>query len=174
MHLEGDVTSALSGNSIVGRKGGDSAESGSNLESKMLLFNGLYFRGNWAQPFMELRSEEIKHFNALGGKQVVKFMMTHGSFKFAEVPSKQLSVVELPYKNERYSLMIVVPDSHKDLKHLSKETNFNSLNEIIALLEPMDMQLFVPKFRFECTSRAEKALGKVRNIFRDISLRKQC
>lgn len=64
----------------------------------MLLFNGLYFRGNWAQPFMELRSEDVKTFNALSGKQEVKFMMTHGTFKFAEIPSKQLVAVELPYK----------------------------------------------------------------------------
>lgn len=64
----------------------------------MLLFNGLYFRGNWAQPFMKLRSDDIKYFDAISGKQEVNFMMTHGTFKFAEVPSKQLSVVELPYK----------------------------------------------------------------------------
>lgn len=57
--------------------------------------------------------------------------------------------------------MIVMPDSEKDMKHFSKDSNYNSLNEIVALLEPTDLQLFVPKFRFECTSRAEKALGKV-------------
>lgn len=98
LHLKDDVTSALSGNSIVGRKGGESTES-SSLESKMLLFNGLYFRGSWAQPFMELRSDEQKHFNALSGKQEnVKFMMTHGLFKFAEIPEKKMTVVEMPYK----------------------------------------------------------------------------
>lgn len=98
LQLEGDVTSALSGNSIVGRKGGDLSESDNRLESKMLLFNGLYFRGNWAQPFMELRSDEIKYFNALSGKQDVKFMSTIGNFKYAEIPSKKLIAVELPYK----------------------------------------------------------------------------
>lgn len=64
----------------------------------MLLFNGLYFRGSWAQPFMELRSDEIKYFNALSGKQDVKFMSTVGNFKYAEIPSKKLIAVELPYK----------------------------------------------------------------------------
>lgn len=46
LHLEGDVTSALSGNSIVGKKSGDSAEPGTPLESKMLLFNGKSSRLN--------------------------------------------------------------------------------------------------------------------------------
>jgi serine protease inhibitor len=131
-----------------------------------LLLSGLYFRGNWAQPFSELRdnSGDIKYFNALSGQQEVKFMMTHGTFKYAEIPSKHLIAIELLYKNERYSLMIVMPDTIKDLKHFSKESNYNSLNEITAQLEPSEIQLFVPKFRFECTSRAEKALGKVRMI----------
>lgn len=41
------VSSALSGNSLMGRKEGN----GQELESKMLLFNGLYFRGKWKTPF---------------------------------------------------------------------------------------------------------------------------
>lgn len=58
-------------------------------------------------------------------------------------------------------MMIILPDSEKDLRQFSRESNYNSLNEIISRLEPTSVQLFLPKFRFECTSRAEKALGKV-------------
>jgi serine protease inhibitor len=58
--------------------------------------------------------------------------------------------------------MIVMPNTETDMKQYTKESNYNSLNEIVAQLETIDVQLFVPKFRFECTSRAEKALGKVR------------
>ena len=43
-----DVSAALSGNSLMGRKAGDDAQA---FESKMLLFNGLYFRGRWKTPF---------------------------------------------------------------------------------------------------------------------------
>lgn len=50
--IEDDVASALSGNSIVGKK----TDSEDEYESKMLLFNGLYFRGNWAAPFQVSRS----------------------------------------------------------------------------------------------------------------------
>ena len=113
---------------------------------------------------MELRdsNSDAKYFQALNGKQEVKFMMTYGTFKYAEVPSKQLIAVELPYKNERYALLVVMPDTFKDLKYFSRQSNYNTLNEIIAQLESNDVQLFIPKFRFESTSRAEKALGKVK------------
>lgn len=62
--------------------------------------------------------------------------------------------------------MIVMPDTEKDLKQFSKDSNYNSLNEIAAQLELAELELFVPKFRFECTSRAEKALGKVKNTWK--------
>lgn len=46
----GEVASALSGNSIVGKKT-NSRQPDKETESKMLLFNGLYYKGNWAIPF---------------------------------------------------------------------------------------------------------------------------
>lgn len=46
----GDVSSALSGNSLMGATK-SANNSDSETESKMLLFNGLYFRGRWNTPF---------------------------------------------------------------------------------------------------------------------------
>lgn len=42
-----DVSSALSANSLAGPK----ESNGQEWQSKMLLFNGLYFRGKWKTPF---------------------------------------------------------------------------------------------------------------------------
>lgn len=54
-----------------------------------------------------------------------------------------------------------MPKAQNDMKQFCKQSNYNILNEIIAQMEPENLQLYVPTFRFECTSRAEKALGKV-------------
>lgn len=51
--FDGDATSGLSGNSLVGSKS-DANEK--DVESKMLLFNGLFFRGSWAIPFQVIFS----------------------------------------------------------------------------------------------------------------------
>lgn len=48
---DGDGTSVISGNSIVGEKETITEGDTSKYESKMILFNGLYFRGMWAVPF---------------------------------------------------------------------------------------------------------------------------
>lgn len=156
LYLEGDVTSALSGNSIVGKN-----EADGQLESKMLLFNGLYFRGNWATPFFTLRSDELCYFNTLSEKQTVKYMRSRGTFKYSEMSSLNVDVVELPYENDRYALMLVLPKTNEGLKEFIKQLNGNTMNDIISNLEPTAIELSLPKFRLESTSRAEKALGKV-------------
>lgn len=46
---DGDGTSVLSGNSIVG----DAKES--EKETKMLLFSGLYYKGSWGIPFQVIK-----------------------------------------------------------------------------------------------------------------------
>jgi serine protease inhibitor len=90
--LQGDVTSALSGNSIMGKNSDESKPS----ESKMLLFNGLYFRGEWANKFHKL--DETKIFNSPKKAQDVKYMTSSGLFKYAHIESQKLVAVEMPYK----------------------------------------------------------------------------
>lgn len=51
---DGDGTSIISGNSVVGEKENVKGDA-EKYESKMLLFNGLYYRGNWATPFQVMR-----------------------------------------------------------------------------------------------------------------------
>lgn len=57
-NTEDDVLSGLSGNSILGKKG-KNADGDDEYESKMLLFNGLYFRGNWKYPFEVAKNVEL-------------------------------------------------------------------------------------------------------------------
>lgn len=59
-------------------------------------------------------------------------------------------------------MLIVMPGSEGDLKEFARSSDVNTLQDIIAQLEPVSLKICIPKFRFECTSRAEKALGKVR------------
>lgn len=54
-----------------------------------------------------------------------------------------------------------MPNTQNDLKQFCKQTNYNNLNEIIGQMESSHLDLFMPVFRYECTSRAEKALGKL-------------
>lgn len=69
----------------------------------MLLFNGLYFRGDWANKFR--KSDETKPFNSPKKMQDVTFMSSNGLFRYAEIPSQNLIAVEIPYKVTQSNLL---------------------------------------------------------------------
>uniref|UniRef100_A0A336MXJ4 CSON009137 protein n=1 Tax=Culicoides sonorensis TaxID=179676 RepID=A0A336MXJ4_CULSO len=155
--IEDDVASALSGNSIVAKKDDEDEEE----ESKMLLFNGLYFRGNWMLPFQQLRATPADVFyNSSSEKTQVTMMRTRGIFRTAYLKSIEATAVEIPYENERYALLVLMPKSHNGINALIKQYQLNTLETIDRELREEHVHLALPKFRVETTGRAEKPLAK--------------
>lgn len=94
-HETGEVASVLSGNSIVGKK----ADSDDATESKLILFNGLYYRGSWATPFQQLRSEAGSNifYKSDTEKCTAHMMRARGQFKYARLEDAKAQAIELPY-----------------------------------------------------------------------------
>ncbi|XP_049530444.1 antithrombin-III [Anopheles darlingi] len=158
--LTGDIASALSGNSLVGRKLNAKQDDPQPNESKMLLFNGLYYRGAWATPFQQLRTEESMFFTNTEEKPVM-MMRSQGTFGIGKDDQLDAKFLELPYNNSRYSLLLMVPNSKDGLKELIKNFNPDTLSTVQKSLVQMPAQICIPKFRIDTTSRAEKPLAKL-------------
>lgn len=57
----GDGASIISGNSLIGEKENLTESDTDQFEPKMLLFNGLYYHGQWATPF---QVNQFRNFHA--------------------------------------------------------------------------------------------------------------
>uniref|UniRef100_A0A182M3B5 Serpin domain-containing protein n=1 Tax=Anopheles culicifacies TaxID=139723 RepID=A0A182M3B5_9DIPT len=158
--LTGDIASALSGNSLVGRKANIKEDEEQVNESKMLLFNGLYYRGSWATPFQQLRTEESTFFTNTDERPVM-MMRSQGTFGVGKDEQLDAKFLELPYNNSRYSLLLMVPNKKDGLKDLIKNFNSDTLSTAQKTLVKMAVHICIPKFRIDTTSRAEKPLAKL-------------
>ncbi|XP_055539860.1 serpin B4 [Wyeomyia smithii] len=154
--LSGDIASALSGNSLVGRKA--DSKDGSD-ESKMLLFNGLYYRGSWANPFQINSEPGIFLLN--GEQKPVMTMQTAGTYGVGSSQELDAKFVELPYNNTRYSLLVMVPNKVDGIKDLIRNFHCHSLSSAQKALNQQPVRINLPKFHIDSTSRAEKALAKL-------------
>ncbi|XP_065371258.1 uncharacterized protein Spn100A [Calliphora vicina] len=163
-----DITSALSANSITGRDIGS--------KTKMLLFNGLYFRGNWATEFREQR--EIDEFFFMTSEDAMKAPMMHarGKFYMAEMENLNAKIICLPYENQKYSLMIILPNELEGLHSVIAKLEPSDLKMAKNLMKEQDLHIVLPKFQVEETSRSEsmlKSLGLTKLFSRneaDLSL----
>lgn len=63
-------------------------------------------------------------------------------------------------QNERYSLLLIVPDSRDGLKKLIANFDANCLADITAKLTEESIDISLPKFHIDTTSGAEKSLAK--------------
>ncbi|KAI9584626.1 uncharacterized protein LOC119634739 [Glossina fuscipes] len=163
-----DITSALSANAITGRETGS--------KTKMLLFNGLYYRGRWSTPF--IHESENDEFFYMTAEDATKVTMMHakGKFHMAEVEHLNAKILCLPYQNKKYTMMIILPNELEGLHDLVKQITPNDFKEMKSRMKEHNLHVVLPKFQFEETSRSEsmlKSLGLTKIFSRheaDLSL----
>jgi serine protease inhibitor len=62
----------------------------------MLVFNGMYFKGTWATPFVNQKKDSF--YKSDSEKSTVTMMTTKGKFRMGSVPELDSMAIELPYK----------------------------------------------------------------------------
>ncbi|XP_017076418.2 uncharacterized protein LOC108111460 [Drosophila eugracilis] len=149
-----DIASALSANSITGRSAGS--------KSKMLLFNGLYYRGSWATPFYQLRDGSDEFF-FMTNEDAMKAPMMHarGKFQVAELPQVKARVLSLPYETSRYALCIVLPDETEGLSDVISNLQTSDFLLAKKQFQAKELHVSLPKFQVEETSRSEAMLKQM-------------
>ncbi|XP_039493317.1 uncharacterized protein LOC120452920 [Drosophila santomea] len=149
-----DITSALSANSVTGRSAGS--------KSKMLLFNGLYYRGSWANPFYQLRDGSDEFF-FMTNEDAMKAPMMHarGKFQVADLPQVKARVLSLPYETSRYALCIVLPDETEGLSDVISQLQTSDFLLAKKQFQMKELHVSLPKFQVEETSRSEAMLKQM-------------
>nr|XP_018899388.1 PREDICTED: uncharacterized protein LOC109031973 isoform X2 [Bemisia tabaci] len=138
-----------------------------DADSKMLLVNTLYFKGKWDLGFSS-KTTSYRCFNTFEGKCVQTPMMeTSSFFNYTQIPSLNTQVIELPYNDERYSMIIMLPHDTVSFNKLVKELPGEQLESILSTMHMKKVFVFMPRFSCEHTSHLVpilQALG-LREVF---------
>jgi len=127
----------------------------------MLLFNGLYYKGNWAIPFQQLRSDSENVFYTSDTEKIpVKMMRARGFYKIANCKSLKAKAIDIPYDNERYSFLVLLPDTRDGLNAMLADLSPNLIPEIVSQLEEESIDISIPKFAVDTTAGVEKNLAR--------------
>ena len=122
-------------------------------EIALVLVNAVYFRGDWAQPF-DPQWTASSSFTKLDGSTVSVEMMDNmeeDEFEVgraAEIDGGQ--VVELPYKGEQMSLVIVLPDAPDGLLAMEQDLDSEIVEGWFAALDgASDSRVALPKITLD-------------------------
>ena len=121
--------------------------------NRMILMNALYFKAPWALPFSKERTfKEV--FHGEEGDADVDFMhATTKGFRYGRLNGATL--VNLPYKDGRYAMLIAVPD---DMAAFFEDFSPATFDKALDALQQGEVALSLPKFKLEASKRLNEIM----------------
>ena len=131
-----------------------------NRDTVTVLTNAVYFKSEWAQP-LALRNWEQPFYNLDGTTTDVNLMYGINHFDYTE--DEQVQVVELPYKGDDLSMLIVLPKSKEPvaIQKLVANLSTTQINQWTEQLENRKVFLIIPKFKLRESYQMESLLTKM-------------
>ena len=114
-------------------------------DSKLVLTNAVYFKGDWTEPFDEKRTkDEDFHLTAT---EKVKAPLMHQQDDFRYAAMDRLQVLELAYGDKSLSMVVLLPEKVDGLPELEAKLTHDNLQRWASALRPRKVDVYLPKFK---------------------------
>ena len=130
------------------------------LSTAAVLTNAVYFKSEWAQP-LGLRGSTQPFHNLNGTTTDTNFMYSIGKSSYTE--DKQVQVVELPYKSNDLSMLIVLPKLKETaaMQALVKNLSADQIGQWTHNMKIKEVDLQLPKFKMEQDYKMDELLAEM-------------
>jgi serine protease inhibitor len=132
----------------------------------LFLMNALYFKGDWTTQF-DAKNSFKDQFHGVSGAVTKDFMVSKSSYAYAA--TEQVRVVELPYGNEKYAMLVLLPQEKGSVEEVITSLTADKWNQLLGQLRPQTVQVTLPKFSLETSKTLKSVLQNLgmRKAFTD-------
>jgi serpin B len=125
-------------------------------DTRLVLAGAIYFKGRWAEPFIKGRTIP-KPFHLSFTDRVDVPMMSHDDeVRYAESDSFQ--AVELPYKGDLLSMVVLLPRQVDGLEKLEGLLTPAFVAKCFHRMKKREVEIHLPRFKLESGFELSKAL----------------
>jgi serpin B len=130
-----------------------------NSMTRLVLTNAIYFKGTWEWQFDkgDTNEEDFK----ITPTNIVKTDMMYmkpDKARFNYADTDELQILELPYKGEKISMLILLPT--ENLESIEPTLTAEKLNEYKSQMEETNLDaIYLPKFEFDSKYFMKDALS---------------
>ncbi|KAK7489311.1 hypothetical protein BaRGS_00019419 [Batillaria attramentaria] len=117
-------------------------------DTVLMLLNAVYFQGTWEEIFDERATREA-NFTTFGGATVrVPMMNLDSQFSVKDVAELEARVLELPYREGRFSLFVILPNAVDGLRDVEGRLTSQVLEEALSNMpQRYRYDVSIPKFK---------------------------
>ena len=115
----------------------------------MLLINAVYFNGKWKHQFDSKLTADRPFYITSGNP--VNLPMMYQKQKFAVASVENAKLVELPYGQGNYTMVVALPDEGVSAKDIAAGLDSEKWEQWMASLSygETEVELYMPKFKYE-------------------------
>jgi serpin B len=126
-----------------------------NHLTRLVLTNAIYFKGTWDSQFNKNQTRELPFHVQIDKTVQAPMMYQKEPFKFME--TDKLQALELPYKGDELSMVILLPKKQDGLAELESSLCADSLSNWLKGLGNQKVKVYLPRFK----TTSEFSLGDV-------------
>ena len=147
-------------------------------DTRLVLTNAIYFKGEWTTPFEKKLTNE-QDFTLASGKKVKRQLMHAPALEDVryvafsangtpvklpgrgwgvKMPNYSFSAVELPYKGDDLSMVVIAPSKADGLEVIEKQLSTENLDRWINSMQKRKTHVHLPKFKQETDYKLTKTL----------------
>ncbi|KAJ9594339.1 hypothetical protein L9F63_014215, partial [Diploptera punctata] len=120
-----------------------------NSDTEMFLTNAIYFKSYWENSFPTKSTKNQTFHSRNQGKVTVPMMFQERHMCVGNIPELDARWVNIPYKGNRYSFLVVMPTEINGFDNLETRFNFQHFLNIINTkgIKKPKVHLYLPKFK---------------------------
>jgi serpin B len=135
--------------------------------TEFVLINTVYLRGEWASEFDTFNTSNKPFSLADGESAEVPMMGKKAKFNYAKANGLQL--LEMPYKGNRVSMIVLLPEQGKSLADLEQSLSDENLAAWTGMLSSQRVAVSFPRFKVKSSldlSQVFQSMGMSPSVFR--------
>jgi serpin B len=113
--------------------------------TRLILVNAIYFKGLWSTPFDKKLTKDAP-FHVSAGESVSVPTM-HIKARLNYVGNDNLQVLEMPYRSNRLSMVILLPKKNDGLAELEKTLTVSGIEQLLQAGRSQEVNVSLPKFK---------------------------
>ncbi len=126
----------------------------------MYLINAIYFKSIWKSKFDPAQTHQ-QAFYLPDGSTVQANFMKGASIGYHVYSANYTTVLELPYVNSKYSMVIIMPNGSNTLNNIISTLDTATWNNWMVTLVPENGPVVMPKFKFSYNILLNDALSTI-------------
>jgi serpin B len=112
--------------------------------TNLVISNAIYFKGQWKTKFSKWKTRNSDFF--VSTDHTVKVPLMHLKEKFKYHNSEKSQVLELPYKDDEMSMLVLLPKDVNGLKDVENTLTAELLNTILLKMWEPKVDVYLPRF----------------------------